>query len=71
MKALAFAILTIVAGVVAADAATCYKKVGGACVQSSTGNLQSDCARSCSVSQWEGNVQVVYLVGACAKRARG
>jgi hypothetical protein len=71
MKTLVLAIAAIVVGVVAADAATCYKKVGGACVQSSTGNMQSDCARSCSVSQWEGNTRVVHLVGACAKNARG
>lgn len=71
MKSLVLAAVAIVVGVVAADAATCYKKVGGACVQSSTGNMQSDCARTCSVSQLEGDVRVVYMLGECAKRARG
>ena len=37
MKALVLAITAMVLGVAAADAATGYKKVGGACVQSSVG----------------------------------
>ena len=71
MKTFILAIAGIVVGVAAADAATCYKKVGGACVQSSTGSLQSDCARQCSVSRWDGNKRVVRLVGICAMDARG
>jgi hypothetical protein len=33
----------------AADAATCYKTVGDACVQSSTGSLSSSCSSDCAV----------------------
>jgi hypothetical protein len=71
MKTLILAVITIVAGIAVANAATCYKKVGGACVSSSTGSLISDCSRQCSVSHWEGNVRIVQLVGTCAKNAQG
>jgi hypothetical protein len=50
MRKMAFSVMISIIGIVAASAevyaATCYKKVGGACVQSSTGSLNSsaDCA---------------------------
>jgi hypothetical protein len=33
------------------DATTCYKKVGGACVSSATGSMDSTCTKSCAVAK--------------------
>jgi hypothetical protein len=53
MKKMAFSVIIIVIAIIAASAevyaATCYKKVGGACVQSTTGSLNSDCTQDCEV----------------------
>ncbi len=37
-------------GMDVSNANTCYKQVGGACVSSSTGNMDSTCTNPCAVS---------------------